>query len=162
VNAGAEILANGAAGDGGKIRFQNSLPAGGQPLVATINGFVQADNAANTTGRVGFNSGPGQNVTLIGNGVVWGGEFVSAGNLDPETLIPVPPAAGIVKVDPNLTILNRFVTNGTIPPPPTPPTPFKPGVPGNTQAPVAPASAIANQNVESQPQTSPLLGFVSA
>ena len=162
VNSGAMILANGGGGDGGKIRFQNSLPAGSKPLVATINGFVQADNAANTTGRVGFNGGPGQNITLLGNGVVWGGEFVSAGNLDPETLELISPAAGIIKIDPNLTILNRFITNGTIPPNPQPiPIPIpNPGSGSNSS--VGPgATTVANLNAEVGTQISPLQGFVA-
>lgn len=112
VQSGAKVQANGTAGDGGTILVSTS----GRALNATINGLMQATNGADNTGRIGFHSGPNLDVALNGSGVIWGGEFVSAGNLDQTTLRPLSVLAGKITVARSLTIRNRFLSNPALTP----------------------------------------------
>ena len=77
------LYANGTDGEGGRILF-SSKP--GQKLTAVIDGFVQATNKNNTSGRIGFHSGPNLDLNISGKGSLFAGEFVAVGNLNLETL----------------------------------------------------------------------------
>lgn len=105
VEPAAVVSANGVT-LGGTIAFA-SLSG---PLTATVNGLVKATSAADNSGRVGFQSGPDRDVSLRGTGTIWGGAFVSAGNLQ-SNLLPAEAPAGVVSVENTLTIRNAFLTN---------------------------------------------------
>ena len=129
VNSGYSILANGTTGSGGAIYFQS------QPGVASlnviVNGTVQATNSANNAGNIGFNTGAGQNLNLVGSGTVNAGSTVYVGNIESTGNISNPfvflsQPSGTVIIDKNLTVGNNVVTNGYIPPPPVPPSPVTP------------------------------------
>ena len=99
VEAGATVSANGTTGSGGTILFQTS--DGDEPvynpLTVTVNGSVTATNTAGNSGIVGFNNGPGGDVTVNGSGTITGGGSVNFGNLDPTTLAPVSPIGGLIR-----------------------------------------------------------------
>ncbi len=121
------ITANGTTGTGGKVELEALQPLGAGPLTVLFNGgLIQATNNANNLGRVGFNGGPGQNISLLGFGTINGGEFVHAGNLDEFTLEFINPPAGTIIVSPGLVITNNFATNGIIPQPVAPISPITP------------------------------------
>lgn len=100
------ITANGGA-EGGRIVITDP----GVSLNVAINGLIKATNGSDSTGKIAFQSGPGKDINLIGTGTVWGGDFVSAGNLDPVSLRPLDIPAGDIFVAGSLTIRNRFLSN---------------------------------------------------
>jgi len=117
-----QITSNATTGFGGKVELEGHQPLGSGPLTVVFNGgLIQATNNANNLGRVGFNGGPNQNISLLGTGIVNGGEFVHAGNLDEFTLEFLSTPAGVVTVSPTVTITNNFANNGILPTPPVAP-----------------------------------------
>ncbi len=147
------VHADGTTGTGGNVLIQNSLTPGATPLVANIYGTIHADNNADDTGLIGFNSGPAQTITLLGTGTLWAGECVHVGNLDQQTLAFLNPPAGNVYYDTNLTIHPHFCSRSPIipinppppPPPPSPsPTPATPGRPLGLPAPTTISVATAS------------------
>jgi len=114
ISTGCLIEANGTTGNGGKVLFQSRVPAGSAPLTVTINGSVIATNNAGNSGRIGFNGGPGQNITLIGPGSLFAGDLVRIGNLNPITLDLISPPAGTVTIDPRLNIQVGILNNALI------------------------------------------------
>jgi len=118
------ITANGTTGNGGSILFQAQQPAGSFPLITTINGgaLVQATNAADDSGLIGFNAGAGEDITLDGAGTVHAGAAVRLGALNPSTLALLNTSGGTILINKSLTIGNAIETNGFIPPSPSAPT----------------------------------------
>ncbi len=111
-NTGNQIIngsvsANGTTGFGGMVLFQGQQPAGSAPLISTIDGFVEATNFGNNSGIIGFNGGPGQNISLFGTGFVDAGNVVRIGNLNPTTLAFQSPSAGRIFISPSLHLGNR-------------------------------------------------------
>lgn len=98
------VQANGTDGEGGLILFTTDAP-GTKPLTAIVDGFVQATNNKQDSGRIGFHSGPGQNLFISGVGSVDAGEFVSVGNLDLKTLDLAPVKAGVLSPYPSFALL---------------------------------------------------------
>ena len=78
---------------------------GGPPLDTIIDGFVQATNNKNDSGRIGFHSGPGRNLTLTGAGKLDAGEFISIGNLNTSTLELSSVQAGVLSPYPPFALL---------------------------------------------------------
>src|SRR5262249_42193687 len=121
VDSSASVLANGTTGNGGNILFQGNVPS---TLIVTVNGLVQATNTADTSGLIGFNGGPSEDVTLNGNGTIHAGQYVEIGNLSSSpvlaaqmsTVLPTQ-SAGTITIASTLTAGNEIITNGTIPVP---------------------------------------------
>lgn len=123
IGVNRKLTANGGSGDGGMILLQNP---GLKEFTVQVNGLLQAKNNGDSTGRVGINTGACcTKASLIGSGTVHGGEFVSFGNIDPDTFELLRTPGGNLEVSRSLTIGNDFKSNpgSCEPPPPTPPTP---------------------------------------
>lgn len=140
VAGGARVQANGTSGSGGTITFSSSDPTG--DLTVINDGAISARNGADDSGRVGFQGGASGMVDVSGGGTIHGGEFVSFGDLDPGTLLPVngaiiPPTASysaqLVSFSQSAIIGNQ-IRASFIPPPPVNPTTPTSNTTGNPNA----------------------------
>lgn len=75
------------------------------PLDTIIDGFVQATNNKNDSGRIAFHSGAGQDLKISGSGQLYAGEFVSIGNVNQSTLDLATPQAGVLSPYPPFALL---------------------------------------------------------
>lgn len=139
IGGGVRVQANGGSGSGGTVSFTSSAPTG--DLTVINDGAISARNAADNTGRVGFQGGATGMVDVSGSGTIHGGEFVSFGNLDPVTLDPVngaviPPtnsySAQLVSFSQSAIVGNQ-IRASFIPPPVNPTVPTS-NTGGNTKA----------------------------
>ncbi|MBX9688238.1 MAG: hypothetical protein K2X27_16130, partial [Candidatus Obscuribacterales bacterium] len=108
------LRANSSTGTGGFITLSAGTP--GSTLTVVNNGLMSATGNTNSNGRVGFNLGYGGSINLSGTGNLRGGEFVSAGNLDP-LLAPLPTSSAAVLSLQQTSILNRLLLSQVGPPP---------------------------------------------
>lgn len=123
--SGIRISADASSADplatGGLIQFT-------QPGSTTINfendTDISARNAANTSGRIGFNAGPNGGVNISGFGTLTAGEFVGLGNLNPATLDVINPLEVQLSDFPLLfySLVQNGVSNKIIVSLPVPPT----------------------------------------
>jgi len=159
-----KVTANGTTGTGGKILLQGQQPAGSAPLITQFNGgIIQASNNSNNSGLIGFNGGAGQNVSLLGTGIVNAGTVVRVGNLNTSTLALLSVRAGTIFISPTVIITNALETNGTfsVPPPPAIPpsivvTPIRPLLVAET-----PALATGLDLSKTDTDITPVLGYVN-
>ena len=107
LSSSATVIANGGTGEGGRILFSTSTF--GETL--TVNGLVQAKNNADNRGRVGVNGGPNSQTIVLGRGTLWGGEFVSVGDVDPTSMELMAVPGGSISIASSVTIRNTLLQN---------------------------------------------------
>jgi hypothetical protein len=114
VNAGGLIAANGTTGVGGDVLIQNSTTPGTNPLIVINNGTISAISNSATTGLNGLNGGPGQTITVLGNGTFIAGECTHIGNLNQTNLDFLTTPSGTITVSSTLTFIPHFCTQGSV------------------------------------------------
>ncbi len=113
----ATITTDATTGTAGNIQFR-TLNLGTTPLGVFNAGKISTIDTGGTTGRVGFNGGPLQDISLICIGCITAGEFISFGNLNTTTLQPIPNDPGGIITIVGGCIKGDIIFNGTLYVPP--------------------------------------------